>query len=119
MGVGIWPTSRLDDSRSFGFTKNQKSQNPDSNNWTILRSIYMKPFLIIEIFYPDCGNYEGKKIIVFQATLSELQNQIQIDPHFGQNKNMLYPIARFQPTEEGWNDAYNYIMFKKVLQIAK
>jgi len=111
LGVFGWGRSH----RSEG----EQSQGPDPSNWVMVRSISMKPFLIVEVLYPDCKNYEGKKIMVFNTTLSELRGQLKIDPHFGQENNMIYPIARFQPTEEGWNDAYNYVVFKKVLEIVK
>ena len=62
--------------------------------------------LIVEIQYPDCINYEGKKILVFEnVEYSDLMKQGSIDPHFSDNKKFKSPIARFSPTERGWQMA--------------
>jgi len=77
---------------------------PDPGNYEIKRHIYTGRYLLIEINYPDCDNYEGNKILLYENTsIQELINQKHIDPHFSENRNFRSPIARFQPTQEGWN----------------
>ena len=45
-----------------------------------------------------------EEILVFKnVDLEDLMNQKKIDPHFSENKKYFSPIARFTPTEEGWN----------------
>ena len=59
--------------------------------------------LVVEIFYPDCKNYEGRKILVYSNTSLEcLMSCETIDPHFCNQPGCLSPIARFEPTEFGW-----------------
>lgn len=58
-------------------------------------------FTVIKLKYPDCTNYEGIKILVFKASLSNIINQKKIDPHFSDNKTYISPIARFEPTHAG------------------
>lgn len=55
----------------------------------------------MSIRYPDCTNYEGLKILVFEkgTKLEHLLNQGMIDPHFGTEG--IHPIARFVPTKDG------------------
>lgn len=89
--------------------------NPNPSRWVLLDHIQIGPFLVVKLRYPDCVNFEGKKIMVFRASLSSLQAQGEIDPHFGEG-GRLYPIARFQPTEEGWRDALRYAEMKSIVQ---
>lgn len=60
----------------------KKLPNPDPRNFEILRSVRVKSFTIVEINYPDCKNYEGNKIMVYEATVEELTAQGHLDPHF-------------------------------------
>jgi hypothetical protein len=60
--------------------------------------------------YPDCTNYEGNKILVFRGvTLIDLVNQRQIDPHFFKDAKVKSPIARFEPTPQGWTMAQVFV----------
>ena len=80
-----------------------KDHNPDPYNFKVLKHILVDNMLIVEIQYPDCINYEGKKILVFEnVKYSDLMKQGSIDPHFSDNKKFKSPIARFSPTEQGW-----------------
>jgi len=79
--------------------------NPNPANYSVIRSEDVNGKLIIEIKYHDCTNYEGRKIMVYECTLDELMKQKLIDPHFCNNDNYFSPIARFEPTERGWNNA--------------
>ena len=80
------------------------SPNPDPKNYKILRYKESNAGLLVEIKYPDCTNYEGRKILLYAAgtTLLDLVNQGSIDPHFSNNKKFKSPIARFEPTTAGW-----------------
>jgi hypothetical protein len=80
--------------------------NPEPSHYDILRSEQVGRFLIIMLRYPDCTNYEGVKISVYcDCTLKQLKAQKRIDPHFAENKKYHSPIARFEPTQLGWNMA--------------
>lgn len=79
--------------------------NPDPSNFTIIRSSQVGEFLLLEVMYHDCVNYEGRKILLYQGVdlvrLLHL-NKNTLDPHFSNNKQKYSPIARFVPTEAGW-----------------
>lgn len=81
--------------------------NPKPDNYTLLRSKAVNGYLIIELKYHDCTNYEGRKIMVYKCSLDDLLKQKLIDPHFSNNKNYFSPVARFEPTEQGWENALN------------
>ena len=88
-------------------------QNPDPNNYSIIDSAYYSKLthdvLVVRIKYPDCTNYEGVKILVYEnVSLDDLKSQKSIDPHFSENKKYYSPIARFEPTEKGWKNANNF-----------
>lgn len=91
------------------------SVNPNPKRYNIMRSrrfgkaTGLGKFLLLEIQYPDCTNYEGRKILVFEDTaLIELTRQGSIDPHFSNNPRFKSPMARFEPTAKGWNNAIKF-----------
>jgi hypothetical protein len=84
--------------------------NPNPKNWEVVRYREMKGYLILEMRYPDCTNFEGKKIMVYEnLRMAELKAQKLIDPHFSTNKKFKSPIARFEPTARGWNMAELFV----------
>lgn len=86
--------------------KEPKLPNPDPTNYKIVKAKEIGNFLIVMLHYPDCTNYEGKKILLFQGvTLIDLVNQKLIDPHFFKDKKYASPIARFVPDDKGWDMA--------------
>ena len=88
--------------------------NPNPFNWIINRSYQEGRFLFIDITYPDCTNYEGRKIMLYEdATIVDLRRQKCIDPHFSSNKRSYTPIDRFEPTEYGWKMGQDLIKIIK------
>ena len=80
--------------------------NPDPKNYVIEKLQMIGDYLVVEITYPDCTNYEGKKCMLYKdIEIQDLIEQGSIDPHFCDNNNFHSPIARFEPTERGWNMA--------------
>ena len=80
--------------------------NPDPSRYDILRSEQVGRFLLVMLRYHGCTNYEGVKVSVYcDCTIEQLRAQKSIDPHFAENKQYHSPIARFEPTERGWNMA--------------
>lgn len=51
---------------------------------------------------------EKKRLVFENCTLEDLMEQKLIDPHFSENKNFHSPIARFEPTEKGWENAVKF-----------
>jgi hypothetical protein len=84
---------------------------PDPKVFNYLESKEVGDYIILKIKYPNCTNYEGIKILVFKAKLFDIVKQANIDPHFTDKKNYISPIARFEPTERGWNMALEFVAF--------
>lgn len=118
MGVlSLFSKSSYDDDAGIDINKVSKSSydkidvrlpNPDPSNYKIVRSKQFKKYLAVMINYPNCTNYEGNKICVYECTLKQLLKQKKIDPHFSENKKFYSPIARFIPNENGWEMAENF-----------
>lgn len=85
--------------------------NPDPKVFIVERIEHknMGGHLVTQVRYPNCQNYEGRKILVFCGmTLEQLVNLDILDPHFSSEKPELSPIARFVPTELGWKMAIDF-----------
>ena len=78
-------------------------RNPDPKRYTILSHSTVNQYLILDLQYPNCTNYEGRKILLFDrgVTLKTLRRQGMIDPHFHPSEIVAHPIARFEPTPRG------------------
>lgn len=85
--------------------------NPDPSRYEVLDTEKYGNYSVLKIKYLDCTNYEGVKILVFNVDFSKLMKQKRLDPHFSDDKTLHSPIARFAPTDEGWEDAKNYAMY--------
>lgn len=94
---------------SSAFDSGCNSSNPNPNNYTLIKVKVVKERLLIKIKYHDCINYEGIKIMAYECTLKELVAQKAIDPHFSENDNYISPIARFEPTEKGWENGLVFL----------
>jgi hypothetical protein len=83
--------------------------NPNPRKFEILRSLQAGANLVVEIRYPNCTNYEGRKVLVYKdADLVSLLKQAEttgVDPHFSARDDLITPFARLEPTEEGWQAA--------------
>lgn len=116
MGLNIFFSSSSYDNKnnscrnsyqSSSQTTNTNLPNPDPGNYKITSHTIVGKYLIIEINYPDCTNYEGNKILLYDnCTIEELRNQKTIDPHFSESTKFFSPVARFQPNTRGWSMAY-------------
>jgi hypothetical protein len=112
-------SSLLDANKNYedGFRAGQKSieskdniSNPDPTKWSIIKSKNIGEFLIVLINYPNCTNYEGNKILIYDnsVTIEDLYKQKLIDPHFSNNKEYYSPICRFRPDKTGWKMAVSF-----------
>lgn len=83
--------------------------NPDPSNFKVLRFEHVDHHLVVEILYPNCTTYEGRKILVYRnCTLENLLSQKTIDPHFSNNPKFYSPFMRIEPTEYGWQMALKF-----------
>lgn len=79
-----------------------KRITPDPTRFNFVDAKEVGGYLVAKVKYPNCTNYEGIKIMLYRAKLLDLVKQANIDPHFTDKKNYISPIARFEPTENGW-----------------
>jgi hypothetical protein len=79
--------------------------NPDPKKYKIIQYVEAGKYLIVELLYEGCTNYEGRKLLLFNCSIGQLKEQKFIDPHFDDSDKFISPIARFEPTEEGWDMA--------------
>jgi hypothetical protein len=73
------------------------SVEPDPKNFKVLESYQYKHAHVLVVEYPNCTNYEGKKILVRRGEY--ILPEDFIDPHFCDNTRLL--IARFEPSPMG------------------
>ncbi len=89
-----------------------KNPNPNPYKFKIVEWIQIGQYLTVKINYPDCTNYEGNKILVYDGIdIDDLRKYDAIDPHFSVNKKFKSPIARFEPTDQGWIYALKFCSY--------
>lgn len=74
--------------------------NPSPDNWVLISKYYAKNGYVLKVKYYGCTNFEGIKILVYRGAFIERE---YLDPHFTSDENS--PIARFKPTDEGFQMA--------------
>lgn len=100
--MGLYSSAR----RCAGARSNPQAiaPNPNPGNYQIKGEWKIGNFLVLLVYYPDCTNFEGKKLLVYEgwenSQLLLKHNLYQLDPHF-ENK-VGAPIARFRPTEKSF-----------------
>ncbi len=111
MGVGIGGISSCRNEHTEPNAPTLVGQNPDPKNFIIKDSLEIDKYVILLVEYPDCINYEGLKVLVYQGiSLVNLQKLTSLDPHFC--KECISPIARFAPEiygQEGMAHARVYV----------
>lgn len=80
--------------------------NPNPRNFkTELLGSYDRS-CAVEVTYPDCTNFEGRKALVFAIPWVALQSRIsetgELDPHFMESNDL---VARFRPGPWGQIEA--------------
>ncbi len=77
--------------------------NPVPHRFEIMKSKQIGNYVLCQIKYIDCINYEGIKIVVFDGIeLTDVLEMKGIDPHFFKDNKI---IARFKPDRFGWKSA--------------
>lgn len=70
---------------------------PNPSRYQIISSQQFENAYILKVRYPDCTNFEGIKILVYEGQLDKIPDIL--DPHFSEEEKS--PIARFKPTQLG------------------
>lgn len=110
MGMSMFGSRCSDDSHRDSYTPQVYIRgevpvpgNPNPINFEIQKLERVKHFTIMLVEYPDCMNFEGKKILVFKTlALGDIKKISSLDPHFCDSTKHTSPVARFVPTDEGW-----------------
>lgn len=80
---------------------NTSNPNPNPYNFRILDIVEINGNCIVNILYPNCTNYGGRKLLLYRNTKEiDIRKVDCLNPHFLESKG-LYPFARFEPTTEG------------------
>jgi hypothetical protein len=88
---------------------NQPEANRDTNsepnykNCTVKNHVRVGKYHVYDITYHECGSYDGRKIAVYECELPD-----NPDPHFVEDQPS--PIARFEPTDRGWDLAIQFVV---------
>ena len=86
-----------DQSCPTNFKRPAIDPNPEVFNIEAIKTV--GEFTIATVTYPNCTNFEGRKILVFEHLYpGSLKNTQVIDPHF-MDSNLL--VARFRPNKRG------------------
>lgn len=90
---------------SKGGTVDPPRGNPVPHRFKVLRTKRVRWALVAEIQYPDCTNFEGTKILVYDdyQRFERLKASGNLDPHFMVDESSL--LARFRPGKKGWERA--------------
>lgn len=75
---------------------------PDPSKYEVLLAEQLGSAVLLMLRYPECNNYEGRKILLYaNTTIEALMAQGELDPHFSNSLRKLSPVARFEPTDLG------------------
>ena len=100
--VGMYSSRYKGCATYSSMAENIPASNPDPVNYKVLECVQIGSNVVAIINYPDCNNYNGKKVIVYLNTTTErIKSATRLDPHFDDDSNTLSPFARFEPTELG------------------
>lgn len=82
--------------------------NPNPYRFSILQILTSgQDACALEVVYPDCTTFEGRKILVYAlpySKVSRLMIRQGLDPHFSSERSTedkLFPVARFEPSTLG------------------
>jgi len=80
--------------------------DPNPELFKIMNIIQGNVYTYVEVKYPNCTNFEGRKILVTSYTKDELLRIEKLDPHFLVDNKI---IARFRPDSEGKSHAIRMV----------
>lgn len=110
MGLPLFSNSSYDRDTTVK-TETKVEGNPVPTNFHITRFLPVGNYLIVLAVYPDAKNYEGRKIMVYEdVTIHQMNYFKSLDPHFSDTSKYKCPIARFEPTDRGWEMAMKFCL---------
>jgi hypothetical protein len=109
MGIKLFGSSDSRDGCSCNckketiFIEKRVNSTPDPVNFKIKKQEIINGYPVLLVNYPGVKNYEGNKILMYPKLFNLDLIKKRIDPHFFTKGDS--PIARFEPTEYGWEIA--------------
>ena len=82
------------------FVPVENTSTPDPTDFKVNKQIIVNGYPILFVNYPGVKNYEGNKILMYSKHFNLGLLIRRIDPHFFTEGDS--SIARFEPTEFGW-----------------
>lgn len=82
------------------YVEKRINSTPNPNHFKIIKQEIVNNYPILLVNYPGVKNYEGNKILMYSKSFNLELIKNRIDPHFFTKGDS--PIARFEPTDYGW-----------------
>lgn len=102
--MGLYSASRRSAGNCYKKDDPVLSTNPNPDEFKVTLCKQIGSLYLSVVHYPNCTNYEGKKILL---TRFDPRTFKRLDPHFSRMYiNNAGLIARFVPTEYGWECGY-------------
>ena len=77
--------------------------NPNPRSYEVLEAHRVGRALVVRVRYHGCTTFEGVKVLLYtDVSLEELLAPQHIDPHFSEDRRLPSPVARFEPSQSGW-----------------
>jgi len=75
---------------------------PNPRTYSTIKRKHVGDYEIAEVFYRGCTTFKGRKLLLLKRHLySNNKDTVKgLDPHLLGNDHIV--IARFEPTEQGW-----------------
>jgi hypothetical protein len=75
----------------------------------LIQSKQIGGYLVLELKYPECKNYEGTKILVVIGHEADFKSRKHFDPHFLEyDDTQPFTVARFVPIEGAFQMACDF-----------
>ena len=86
-----------------------RTNNPDPEKWSLVRHHESNGYLAMWVAYENIPSdrFEKHKVMVVKANIADFLKNKSLDPHFAKDGIIM---ARFRPTDEGWDDAVKYLL---------
>ena len=74
--------------------------------YVIRKRVEYLGYCILKVWYRGATNCDGDKILVYSGQYKDIDQSAGLEPHFAERGG---PIARFRPTQDGWNNAFSFV----------
>lgn len=99
MGIGMGRNHRYED----------EDVCPDTYTpppYIIRKRVEYLGYCVLKVWYRHATNCNGEKILVYSGQYKDIDQSVGLEPHFAERGG---PVARFRPTQDGWNNAFSFV----------